>query len=123
MKKTEIIHLKENSPELQSFLDENEVKFNGDALTVLRLLYSGIRLTSMELVSKYNIADRRLRDLHAEFPNKVKKKWVLDDKGKRKYVEYYVDIPPSPTKAKAIEWATDTLERMRDREFVQRQLF
>lgn len=108
----DLIHLKENSPELQSFLDENRVKFHGDALTVLRLLYSGKRLTAQSLVSEYKIADRRLRELHAELPNTVKKCWVKDKNDKRKYVEYFIERPITPTKQKAIEWAESFLKQM-----------
>ncbi len=119
---SDFIHLKENSPELQSFLDENSVKFNGDALIVLRLLYSGIRLTAMDLVSKYSIADRRLRDLHAEFPNTVKKAWVKDLNGKRKYVEYFVERPITKTKQDAIDWATNLLDNMKNGGYTQGSL-
>ncbi len=107
---SDLIHLRENDPELESFLHENAAKFNGHCLLALKLMYSGIRLTDAEAVSKYGFSGRRLRELHAEFPNTVKKVWVLDDRGKRKYVQYFVEKPASPTKEKAIAWATEFLD-------------
>lgn len=106
-----LLHEKENSPELQSFLEENSVKFNGHCLLALRLMYSGVRLTDNKAVADYGFSGRRLRELHAEFPNKVKKIWVTDSKGKRLYVEYFIEQPISPTKAKEIAWAEQYLEK------------
>lgn len=117
---TELIHLKENQPELESFLHENAAKFNGHCLLALRLMYSGIRLTDAEAVSKYGFSGRRLRELHAEFPKTVKKVWVLDEKGKRKYVQYFIEIQ-SPTKEKAIRWATEFLDNQQ-KGFIQGRL-
>ncbi len=107
----EIIHLKENDPELESFLHENAAKFNGHCLLALKLMYSGIKLTDMEAVSKYGFSGRRLRELHAEFPKTVKKVWVLDDRGKRKYVQYYIEKPVPKTKQDAINWATEYFKK------------
>ena len=117
-----LIHEKENSPELESFLLENAVKFNGHALMALKLMYSGIKLTDADAISKYGFSGRRLRELHAEFPNKVKKSWVLDDRGKRKYVQYYIEIQ-CPTKARAIEQGQKILDMMNNSLPVQQNLF
>lgn len=116
-----LLHERENSPELESFLHENSAKFNGHCLLALKLLYSGVRLTDAEAVSKYGFSGRRLRELHAEFPNTVKKSWVLGDNGKRKCVEYFIERPIPKTKQDAINWATDFLEKQKN--YTQPQLF
>jgi hypothetical protein len=107
---SELIHLRENDPELESFLHENAAKFNGHCLLALKLMYSGIRLTDAEAVSKYGFSGRRLRELHSEFPNIVKKVWVLNGRGKRKYVQYFIEKSTSPTKQEAVRWATEFLD-------------
>lgn len=122
---SELLHLRENDPELESFLNENSVKFNGHCLLALKLMYSGVRLTDAKAVTDYGFSGRRLRELHNAFPNKVKKAWMLgepveekDDDGnviivrKRKYVEYFIEQPITPTKAAAIAIGQSILDKM-----------
>lgn len=115
----DLVHLRENSPELESFLNEHRVKFHGHCLLALKLMYSGVRLTDAKAISEYGISGRRLRELYNELPNVVKKAWVKDANGKRKYVEYFVEQPITPTKAKAIEWATGFLDKFNKGNFKQ----
>ena len=118
----ELIHEKENNPDTQSFLDENLDNFNGDVRKVFELMYRGIRLNGFMVVKEYSLDPRRLRDAIAARPDVVKKAWKKDDKGKRLYVEYWIDIPPTPTKKQAIEWATKALDRMSGKDFTQGRL-
>ena len=99
-----MLHQHESGIESQQHLDENLDKFNGDAKIVMQLLYSGIRLTAMELVAKYGIADRRLRDVIKARPDVVKKEWKLNDEGKRMYMEYFIPPFKPPTKKEVIKF-------------------
>jgi len=93
-----MIHEIENSDETQAHLNENFDKFKGDLKIVFQLLFSGARLTAMDLVEKYHIHDRRLRDAIKARPDMVKKEWKLNGEGKRMYVEYFIKPFKPPTK-------------------------
>jgi hypothetical protein len=99
-----LVHQYENDKHTQSFLKENGEKFQGDAEIIMKLLYAGHRLTAMEVVEKYHIHDRRLRDVIKSCPNTVKKEWKLNEKGKRMYVEYFIPKFQPPTKKELQEW-------------------
>lgn len=106
-----MIHEIENSDDSQKHLNENIEKFNGDCKRVMEILYSGKRLSAKSLVQEYGIADRRLRDVITALPNVVKKRWLLNDKGKRTYVEYFIEIPMPAGKLELVEWAGEFLEQ------------
>ena len=78
-------------------------------------------LICKEVVSKYGINGRRLRELFNE-KSDVKKQWKLNDKGKRIFVEYFVEMPIPPTKAQAIEIGQQILDAM-NKEIKQGELF
>ena len=99
-----MIHEHESGTESQQHLDENLDKFKGDLKVVLQLLFSGVRLSAMELVEKYHIHDRRLRDAIKARPDVVKKEWKLDDNGKRMYVEYFIPKFQPPNKSDLAKW-------------------
>lgn len=106
-----MLHQRESNEETESFLQENKVKFTGDCLTVLKLLYSGKRLSGEMLVREYGIHDRRLRDVYAARPDLVCKEWKRNESGKRLYVEYFATIV-MPSKRKAIEIGQSLLDKM-----------
>ncbi len=117
-----IIHNIENNPDSESHLEQNLEKFSGDCLTVMRLLYKGIRLTGRMLERDYDLDSRRLRDCYAARPDIVKRTWVLTPDGKRtKWKQYYIEIPMPPSKKESVEWATKVLDRMANA--TQRELF
>jgi hypothetical protein len=118
-----MLHERERGDESQQHLDENFDKFKGDMKIVMQLLYSGKRLTAQSLVKDYGIHDRRLRDAIAARPDVIKKVWVKDKNDKRLYVEYFADLPPSPTKRAAIEMGERILKQMKDNELNQGELF
>ena len=99
-----MIHQHESGIENQQHLDENLDKFKGDLKVVLQLLFSGVRLSAMELVEKYHIHDRRLRDAIKARPDVVKKEWKLDDRGKRMFVEYFIQKFQPPKKSELQAW-------------------
>jgi hypothetical protein len=118
-----MIHEFENNEETESFLRENNVKFSGDCLTLLKMLYSGIRLSGYDVVSKYGMDSRRLREMFTARPDIVRKEWVKNKEGKRQYVQYYIIRPMTPTKAAAIEMGERILKQMKDNELNQGELF
>jgi hypothetical protein len=100
-----ITHDIERGEDSQRHLDQNREKFETDAMFLLKQMLRGERLTAQTVVKKYSCEPRRLRDLHNE--GKCKKEWVSVD-GKRKYVEYYCDIPKPPTKGQVVAMFTQT---------------
>lgn len=107
-------HLVENNDDSQRHLDENRGKFESDGEFLYRLLKMGKRFSDQEVVSKYGINGRRLRELFNE-KSDVKKQWKLNDKGKRLFVEYFVEMPIPPTKAKAIAEGQKILDAMQEK--------
>lgn len=108
---SELLHDRENNEDTQRHLDENRDKFEGDGEYLHRLMKLGRRLSSQD-AHDLKIDSRRLRELHSA--GKCEKVWKLNDAGKRMYVEYFCKMPESPTKAKAIKWATELLEKMKN---------
>jgi hypothetical protein len=100
----QILHESENNSESQEHLNQNGKKFHGDCLTVMRLLYSGIRLSAQDVVVKYGLHDRRLRDCYAARPDVIKKEWVLKPNGRRDYVVYFIDVVKRPVKSDLQKW-------------------
>jgi hypothetical protein len=102
------IHQRESTEETESFHQENIKKAESDAVFLLGQMLRGEILTAKTVVQKYGIADRRLRDL--QISGKCKKRWKLNDDGKRQYVEYYCEIPKAPTKLSvAAKWTEQKL--------------
>lgn len=106
-----MLHEFESTEETQSFLKENGKKFSQDCITAMKLMYQGVRLNGETCKQLYGLHDRRLRDCFAGRPDIVKRVWVKDTEGKRKYVEYFIPQQVPPTKQKAVEWATKFLEK------------
>lgn len=102
-----MIHEHENWEDGNSFLKQNGKKFQGDCLMAMKLMYQGIRLNSETCWNVYHIHDRRLRNCREARPDIVKSDWVRDANGKRKYVEYWIDVPKPPTKSEVQQWWDD----------------
>lgn len=107
------IHQRENSEDTEKHLQENISKLETDCQFLLKLMKRGERLTGKTVMTKYEIHDRRLRDLH--IAGKCEKAWKLNEKGKRMYVEYYITPPSPPTKKAVIE--------MFSKKLIQQDLF
>tara|TARA_R110000868_G_scaffold203901_1_gene451815 strand:+ start:1273 stop:1605 length:333 start_codon:yes stop_codon:yes gene_type:complete len=97
---SELTHIRENNDDSERHLSENRSKFETDAMFLLKQMLRGEILTAKTVVQKYSIADRRLRDL--ENDGKCKKRWKLNEVGKRLYVEYFCEIPKQLTKSDII---------------------
>lgn len=97
---SEFTHIRENNDDTERHLSENREKFETDAMFLLKQMMRGEVLTAKTVVQKYSIADRRLRDLENE--GKCKKRWKLNNEGKRLCVEYYCEIPRPITKSELI---------------------
>ena len=95
------IHQRESEDDTERHLQENHEKFETDCQFLLKQMLRGERLTAKTVVKKYEISDRRLRDL--QIAGKCQKEWKLNEQGKRMYVEYFVPLPKIPTKAQALK--------------------
>lgn len=101
MKEIEIHQRERQSPqETESFLQENIQKYETDAVFLYKLMQNGERLTAKDVMQKYGIHDRRLRDM--EISGKCEKAWKLNENGKRMYVEYFINLSHPPTKKEVI---------------------
>jgi len=118
----EILHQAENNDSSQQHLKDNGEKFSRHCVFVLNLLYQGHKLTARQLERDYNVDGRRLRDIYAN-RKECKKAWRLSEDGKTQEMEYWLEIPLSPTKQDAINWATEILEGMKKGELSQTKLF
>lgn len=118
-----LVHQVENNKETQEFLKSNGEKFQGDCLTVMRLLFSGIRLTAQDVVVKYRLHDRRLRECYTARPDLIKKEWKLNSEGKREYVEYFIPKFQPPKKSDLQSWMDNFQNEKPNISFVQSKLF
>lgn len=127
-----MLHEFENNLDTQEFLKSNGKKFNGDCLIAMKLMYQGLRLNSETCWNVYHIHDRRLRNCREARPDIVKSDWVRDEKGKRKYVEYWIDKPKVyPTKTELNQWFDEFQNGQHDtrvisidrNKFIQQSLF
>lgn len=114
--KTLEVHQKENSEDTERHLQENIDSYEIDAVFLYKLMLRGERLTAKTVVQKYGKESRRLRDLFIS--GKCEKEWVVNDKGKRLYVEYFVSIPRPPTKSEVIANAERGMESLKKAEKV-----
>lgn len=118
-----LIHDRENNDDSERHLSENRDKFESDAEFLYRLMKMGKKFSDQEVVSKYGINGRRLRELFNEKED-VKKSWVLNEKGKRIYVTYFIEQPITPTKAAAIAIGQSILDAMNTKaNGIQQDLF
>jgi len=117
-----MLHEFENNESSEQHLKDNGEKFSRHCNFVLGLLYQGKRLTARQLERDYNVDGRRLRDIFAN-RSECKRQWRKDADGKTQEMEYWLDIPPSPTKQKAIDWATELLDKMKGGNLEQQNLF
>jgi len=108
-----MLHERETTEETESFLKQNGKKFSQDCVTAMKLMYQGVRLNGETCKQLYGLHDRRLRDCLAGRPDIVKRAWVKDAEGKRKYVEYFIPKQVPPTKKEAIIWATNFLNKQK----------
>jgi hypothetical protein len=108
-----LLHEMENNEWSEQFLKDNGEKFHNDCIVVLRLLYKGMRLTAKNVNDITNMADggRRLRDI-IKFRKDCKKQIRRKPEGGMEGVEYWLDIPPYPTKNNVIERAAKVINLM-----------
>ena len=106
-----MLHERETTEETESFLKQNGKKFSQDCITAMKLMYSGVKLNGDTCKQLYGFHDRRLRECRQARPDVVKSAWKTDSKGKRLYVEFWIEIM-TPTKAKAIEDGQRILDAM-----------
>jgi len=105
---SELLHQAENNEASTQHLKDNGEKFSRHCNFVLGLLYQGHKLTARQLERDYNVDGRRLRDIFAN-RKECKKTWRLSEDGKTQEMEYWLEIPLSPTKQEAVDWATKFL--------------
>lgn len=116
-----LIHERENNQQSEQHLKDNGEKFSRHCNFVLGLMYQGYRLTARQLERDYNVDGRRLRDIFAN-RKECKKRWRVSEDGKTQEMEYWLEIPPSPTKAKAIEQGQKILDMMNSGGYTQGSL-
>lgn len=119
-----LLHEKENNEWSENFLKSNGEKFKADCVKVLKLLYTGIRLTGKQVNDTTGMADggRRLREIYAARKD-CKKGIRMKKEGGLEGVEYWLEIPLPPTKAKAIAEGQKILDMMNKPNAVQQNLF
>lgn len=105
------IHQREKDKDTESFLQENMSTFEADAVFLLKLMLKGERLTAKTVVQKYGKESRRLRDLFIS--GKCEKEWVLNENGKRKWVEYFITAAKLPTKSECIERSAKVIDMLK----------
>jgi hypothetical protein len=118
-----LLHEVENNPDTESFLKENGDKFQGDCLTIMRLLFAGYKLSAKDVVVKWGLHDRRLRDVIKARPDIVKKEWVMKPNGKRDYVVYFIEKFQPPTKSDLQKWFSDLQQEKGEAKLIQMPLF
>lgn len=106
-----LVHEFENNEDTQSFLRQNGKKFSDDCVKAMRLMYQGVKLNGDTCKELYGFHDRRLRDCRQGRPDIVRSAWKKDADGKRLYVEFWISIPPPPSKRDAIIWAENFLNQ------------
>lgn len=97
---TEFTHIRESTEDTERHLSENREKYESDGLYLYRLMKMGKRLTRQQVVKDYGINDRRLGEIFSD--GKCQKEWVVNENGKRLYVQYFIPIPKPITKGKLI---------------------
>ena len=107
-----LLHEKEKDWDTESFLKQNGKKFSQDCITAMKLMYGGVRLNGETCKQLYGIHDRRLRDCIAGRPDIVRKQWVIGADGKRKVVEYWIDVV-IPAKTSVIQKAAKVIDMMK----------
>jgi len=118
-----LLHTRETSSETESFLKENGDKFQGDCLTIMRLLFAGYKLSAKDVVVKWGLHDRRLRDVIKARPDIVKKEWIYKPNGKRDYVVYFIEKFQPPTKSDLQKWWNEFQEQKPEAKLIQMPLF
>lgn len=108
---TTFLHRRESSEDTEQHLQENIEKYEADAVFLHKLMLRGERLTRQMVVEKYKINDRRLGDLFIS--GKCEKEWVLNENGKRKWVEYFITAAKLPTKSECIERSAKIIDLMK----------
>lgn len=110
-----MLHQFENREDLELHLKQNGKKFGEQCVELMKAMYKGRKLNSMIVEREFLYNSRRLRDCREGRPDIVKSCWVTDADGKTKYVQYWIDIPPSPTKQRAIAEGQKILDAMNDK--------
>lgn len=96
-------HYKENNPDSERHLHENEEHFNEQCKKVLTALRKGIVLTMKNAITEFDVGDlrRRIKDLRdINGVTGITDEWVHDDEGKSKYKIWYM---PEFAKSKAVK--------------------
>ena len=101
---TSVNHRKENNPESQKHLEDNEQKFVGQCAIVLSLLQKGIVLSSYIAMTQYRLGHlaRRLKDLRDNAGVHIDETFETDASGKvtRNKLWYIYDRLSERTKLK-----------------------
>ena len=120
-----ILHQRENNELSESFLKDNGKKFAADCVIVLKLLYSGKRLTAKDVNDLTGMADggRRLRDIYAARKDCKKAARYVDKENKTGKIgmEYWLDIPMPPTKEELNAWFREH-QQERHQKLIQQQI-
>lgn len=107
-----IAHEKENWEGGESFVKDNGQKFQRHCVELLRMMYQGKRLHGRQVEVEFNMDGRRLRELY-QHRKDILRAWKKDDKGKNIYMEYWLEIPPYPTKSAVIERSKNVINLLK----------
>ncbi len=118
-----MLHETENREDLELHLKANKEKFSKQCVVLMEDMYKGKRLNAMIVEREYQFNSRRLRDCRQGRPDIVKSVWIVDKENNTKYVEYWIERPLSPTKAKAVAEGQKILDLMNSGGFNQIKLF
>lgn len=113
-------HQRENNPESEQHLQENQKKFSRQCLKVLELLYQGKRLTTYSAPG-YGILSlpRRILDIKENGVH-IDERWLTDAGGKRTVKEWFINFKTT-TKADVIKQWSKKLKKQ-DLKWVQPNL-
>ena len=100
-------HQRENNPESEQHLQENQKKFSRQCLKVLQLLYQGKRLTTI-IAPSYGILSlpRRIKDLKDNGVH-IDEKWLTDENGKRTIKEWFMNFKTANKKDVIKKWGME----------------
>jgi hypothetical protein len=107
-------HLRENNPESQKHLEDNEQHFSQQCLRVLFLLYRGKKLTTFNApILGVRSLPRRIKDLRDINGIHVDDKWVYDDTGKKVEKVWFIDL--SSKRATKKEVVSEWLKKLKNK--------
>lgn len=119
-----MIHEKENREDLELHLKQNGKKFSEQCVTLMREMYKGRKLNGPIVEQEFKMNSRRLRNCIEGRPDIVKRAWRKDLQNNTVVMDYWIDVPPSPTKAAAIAIGQKILDQINARaNGIQQDLF